>query len=50
MKLIKALSQDVRYQINLKLYDGCYEYCLTDTNDSDEIYAILEESELNEDI
>ena len=47
MKILKKFSRDNLYKIILKNYDGCSEYLLVDANDSDKIFAILKEEEIN---
>lgn len=46
MKILKKFGRDNLYNIVLKDYEGCSEYLLVDANDSDKIFAILEEEEI----
>ena len=46
MKQIKKLNRDIVYKIIIGIYDNCSEYLLVDANDSDEIFAILEEEDI----
>lgn len=46
MEKIKNLNRDKSYKIVLKNYKGCSEYLLTDINDDNDIYFILEEEEI----
>jgi len=48
MERLKRLNRDSLYKIDLKLINNCYEYVLVSANDSDEIYIILNDGELEE--
>lgn len=48
MQTTKKLNRDILYKIELKVVDNCYEYCLVNANDNEDIYAILQEKELTE--
>ena len=47
MEIIKKLDRDKLYKIVIGIYDNCHEYLLTDANNNNDIYAILEEEEIN---
>ena len=48
MKRLKKLNRDILYKVILKTLEGCSEYCLVDANDSDEVYIILDDCEVDE--
>ena len=48
MKLLKNFNRDSLFQVKLILIENSYEYVLCSANDSDEHYAVLTESEVEE--
>lgn len=45
MEIIKKLNRDTLFMVKLGIYDHSSEYLLVNANDSDDVYAVLEESE-----
>ena len=48
MKQLKKLKSDRLYKVSLRIIDKCSEYCLCDANDSDGVYCILNNEEVEE--
>ena len=47
MECLKKLNGDMLYKVKLKLINGCDEYCLVNANDSDIVYIVFEDSDID---